>query len=259
MKKTITLILVLVFTSAIAHGIWLEVVNKGRVGKETTVHIYFGEINNDIREEGLKHYDSDRFKGFKILTKAQGSTTTEALSPKPSEKSFGAVFTPKKAGIYQVVAIGEDAPVRDMSERGRGISKSNTYLRTIFEASERGKKQEGKIDLSPMMRYDIVPFPAKNGFGNYDSHTSFWRVDERVYGTFYIDSKPAVGKEIKVVSPDGWAVVRKTDDKGQFNFTPYKKGKYQAVFQLREKKKGTFQGKEYDTFNIKSVTLFDIK
>lgn len=259
MKKIITLIFVLVFTSVLAHGIWLEVVNKGRVGKETAVHLYFGEINNGIKEEGLRYYEGDRFKGFKIITKAQGSTTTEQLSPKATEKSFGAVFTPKKAGIYQIVAIGEDAPVRDMSERGRGISKSNSYMRTIFEATERGKKQEGKIDLSPMMKYDIVPFPAKNGFGDYDSHTYFWRNGERVYATFYIDFKPAVGKEIKVVSPDGWAVIRKTNDKGEFNFTPYTEGKYQAVFQIREKKKGTFKGKEYDTFNVKSVTFFDVK
>lgn len=259
MKKTITLLFTLVFTTIFAHGIWVEVINKGRVGTEATVHLYFGEINRGLKEEGLKYYEGDMFKDFKVLTKPQGSSQTEELTPKASEISLAATFTPKVAGIHQIVAFNEESPVRDLSKHGRGIVKGNVYLRTIFEATERGKQQEGKIDLSPMMKYDIVPFPAKNGFGDYDSHTSFWRNSEKVYGTFYIDLKPAADKEIKVVSPDGWSVIRKTNDKGEFNFTPYKEGKYQAVYQSSEKKKGTFKGTDYDSFRVKAVTLFDIK
>ena len=258
-KKILVILFIGLFTTVFAHGIWVEIINKGAVGKEAKVHLYFGEINHNLKEKGLKWYDGEMFKNFIALVKSQGSKTAQPLTLSPSETSLSAKFTPKTVGIYQIVAFNEDSPVRDLTKYGLGIIKDSTYLRTTFEATAYRKKQEGKIDYTPLMQYDIVPFPAKNGYGDYDSHKSIWRIKEKVYATFYIDYKPAENKEIKISSPDGWYVIKKTNEKGEFNFTPYKKGVYQALYKKENKTKGTFKGKKYDSSRIKSTALLIVE
>lgn len=246
-------------TTVFAHGIWIEISNKGVVNKEAVVHLFFGELNHNLKSTGLKYYDGEMFADFKAFVKPHGSTTKQQLELTPSETSLSALYTPKTVGVHQIVAVNEDAPVRDLTARGYGLRKSFIYLRTTFEATSYRDKQAGKLDLSPLTKYDIVPFPAKNGYGEYDSHKSTWRVDERIYATFYIDYKPAKDQEIKISSPDGWSVIRKTNDSGEFNFTPYVKGVYQATYQKSDEKKGTYKGEAYDVSRIKSTTYLIIE
>lgn len=258
-KSLFVLVFTVLTTSVLGHGIWIEIVNKGPVGKEATVHLYFGEINHGVKEKGMKWYGGDMFKDYKAVVKPHGTTVGKTLTLSASETSMLAKFTPKVPGIYQIVALNEDSPVRDLTKHGMGMLKDISYLRTTFEATSRRQKQEGRIDLSPMVKYDIVPFPAKNGYGEYDSHRSTWRVNERVYATFYVDFKPAADQEIKITSPDGWSVTRKTNKEGEFNFTPYKKGVYLATYQSKKKVGGTFNGKKYDMSRIKATVLLHVE
>lgn len=258
MKKYLLLILCFVFTGVFSHGIWLQIKNNGVVGKPAEAHLYFGELQHNVIEEGLQWYAGDMFKGFEAYVKNPTATKTR-LPLKVTEKSVSALFTPEKAGIYQVVAMNEKAPVRDVTKHGLGMLKDISYFRTTFEATSWREKQMDKLDLSPMMPYDIVPFPAKNGYGDYDSHQSTYRKGEKIYATFYIKNKPAVGKEIKVIAKHGWYQIKKTNKKGQFNFTPSESGFYQLVFQDKQKKNGIYNGKKYDTYRIKSVTVLTVK
>lgn len=258
MKKYRYLIVLIFIPILMSHSVWIQIKNKGRVGKEAKVHLYFGEIFDNKIEKGLRWYDGEIFKEFKAFVIPQNATK-EKLTLVPSESSVSAVFTPKKVGIYQLVAFNETGTVKNYTKHGLGLLKDSLYLRTTFEATSYRKKQEGKVDLSPMMKYDIVPFPAKNGYGDYVSHQSTWRVNEKVYATFYIDGKPAIGKEIKVYSPDEWTSVAKTDKNGMFHFTPYKKGTYQAIYQTKKKFSGTHKGKKYNTTRVKVITNLNVK
>lgn len=258
-KRILSIVFLIIFTSVFAHGIWVEVKNNGAVGKETTVHLYFGEMNHNLREKGLTWYEGDMFSNFKAFVKPQGSSKSEALNLNASETSLSTSFTPIQVGIHQIVAFNEDSPVRDVTKHGLGMLKDSIYLRTTFEATSRREKQEGTINLSPMMKYDIVPYPAKNGYGEYDSHKSSWRVNEKVFATFFINYKPAINKEVKIVSPDGWSVIKTTNKKGEFNFEPYIVGNYQAIYQKKDKVDGVYKGKNFDTARIKVITTLSVE
>lgn len=241
-----------------SHSVWIQIKNKGRVGKEAKVHLYFGEIRQDKIERGLRWYDGEIFKEFNAFVKPH-NTSKEKLNLIASENSVSAVFTPKQTGIYQLVAFNETGTVKNYTKHGLGLLKDSLYLRTTFEATSYKQKQEGKIDLAPMMKYDIVPFPAKNGYGDYVSHQSTWRVNEKVYATFYIDGEVAIEKEIKVYSPDGWTSVSKTDKNGMFHFTPYVKGTYQAIYQTKKKLNGVYKGEKYNTTRVKVITNLNVQ
>lgn len=242
-----------------SHSVWIQVLNKGKVDQPATVHLYFGEIRKNLIEKGINYYEGEIFKDFVAFVKPHNSTDKNKLTLLSSEESVSAVFTPKKPGIYQLVAYNESSSVKDYTKYGLGLLKDSIYLRTTFEATARKKKQEGKIDLSPMMKYDIVPFLAKNGYGDYNSHQSTWRVNEKIYARFYINGEVAVEKEIKVYSPDGWTTVVKTNKNGEFNFKPYKKGIYQAIYQTNKKLKGIHKGKKYTHTRVKVITNINIE
>lgn len=260
MKKNILFIWVsLVPTMLMAHSSWISVQNKGRVEKEVKVEILFGEIRSNIVEKGIKWYGGDIFRNFNAKIKSQNSSESKSLELFPSENSLSAKFTPQKVGIYQLVAYNETAPIKHYQKYGLGALKDSIYLRTTFEATAWKNLQEGNVDLKPMMKYDIVPYPAKNGYGSYDGHQSTWRVKEKVYAVFYINNICAKNKEIKIYSPDGWMIVTKTNDKGIFHFTPYRKGTYQAIYQIIKKTEGVYRGKKYDTSRVKVITNMNIE
>ena len=125
--------------------------------------------------------------------------------------------------------------------------KDSIYLRSVFDSTHYKRRQDKKLKLAPLMKYDILIYPPKNGYNQYESHQVNWRKKEKIYGVFYIDKLPAADKEITILSPDGWMVVRKTDANGEFNFTPYTDGIYQSIYQHKEIKNGKFKGKSYDT------------
>jgi len=259
MKRSKLLILLIVTPILMSHSVWIYVSSTGKVGSKATINMYFGEIRNQVIEKGLKWYEGEIFKEFKAYVKPHSSLNKEALLLIPSKESVSAVFTPKTAGIYQIVAFNETGAVKDYRKHGLGLLKDSTYLRTTFEATSWRKKQKGEVNLSPMMKYDIVPFPAKNGYGNYNSHKAIWRVKEKVFAVFYIDGKIAIGKEIKVYSPDGWVSFAKTDKNGMFNFRPYVKGTYQAIYQIKKKISGVYKGKKYNTTRVKVITNLNIE
>lgn len=242
-----------------SHSVWIEIDNQGKVGKEAKVKLYFGEIRHGGAMKGLQWYDGEIFKSFVANVKEQGSKENKSLKLIPSEQMVSAVFTPEKPGIYQITAYNETGTIKDYTRHGLGLLKDSLYLRTTFEATAFRERQAGKIDLKPMMTYDIVPFPAKNGYGDYDRHQSTWRVNEKVYGTFYIKGKPAIKKEVKIYSPDGWISISKTNENGLFSFLPYKAGTYQAIYETKRAMTGTHKGKKYNTTRVKVITNMNIK
>lgn len=258
MKKS-KLLLLLVVPLLMAHSVWIQINNTGWVGKKATAYLYFGEIRENEIMKGLKWYEGEIFKEFKAFVKPHNSTDKQELSLVASPNDVTANFTPNKAGIYQIVAYNETGTIKDYTRHGLGLLKDSLYLRTTFEAKSWRKKQEGTVNLAPMMKYDIVPFPAKSGYGDYTSHKSVWRVKEKVYATLYIDGKPAVGKEVRVYSPDGWTSIKKTNKKGEFYFLPYKTGTYQAIYQTKRKLNGTHKGKKYNTTRVKVITNLNIE
>ena len=257
--KKIGLCLLLLSGAVFSHGIWLQIKSSGTVGQKADAHLYFGELQHGVVEKGLKWYDGAMFSGFKAYVKKPATKFKESIDLKVSETALTASFTPKNTGIYQVVAVNEEAPVRDVTSHGLGMLKDVSYFRTTYEATSWRAKQQGVLDLSPMMPYDIVPFPAKNGYGDYDSHQATYRKGEKVYATFYIDGKPALKKEVKVIARHGWYQIKKTNDKGQFSFTPNEVGFYQLAYQDKQQKNGTYKGKNYDTYRIKAITVVEVK
>ena len=258
MKRVMITGALLLFLSGLSHGIWMEIQPTGKVDKPATVFLYFGELNNHLREKGLKWYGGDMFSDFKATIKNPLNKKSE-LPLKATAYSLSGKFTPKHTGIYQIIAVNETAPVRDVTKHGLGILKDYTYLRTIFEATHYKKQQEKSPDVSPMMAYDIVPFPAKSGYGNYVAHTSLFRKHEKVYACFYINQEKAPLKEIKIIAPNGWYKIKKTNQEGIFSFTPNASGFYQLVYEKKEKIAGTYKGKKFDTQRIKSITVIKVR
>ncbi|MBE7644876.1 hypothetical protein [Tenacibaculum finnmarkense] len=259
MKKINFLLILIILPIFMSHSVWMQIKNKGKVGDKAKVNLYFGEIRENVIEKGLKWYDGEIFKEFKGYVKLPNSDKKEALVLTPSEVSVSGTFTPKTPGIYQIVAFNETGSIKDYTKHGLGLLKDAAYLRTTFEATSWRVKQEGMPNLKPMMKYDIVPFPAKNGYGSYNSHKATWRVKEKVYARFYIDGEIATDKEIKVYSPDGWTSIKKTDKNGMFYFIPYKKGTYQAIYQLKKQENGVYKGQKYNTTRIKVISNLNIE
>ena len=63
MRRTLSFVLLLLFPLLTeAHSYWLEFKGSGKVGQPMTVHCYFGELENGLREK------ADKLAGIKAFT-----------------------------------------------------------------------------------------------------------------------------------------------------------------------------------------------
>ncbi len=247
MKRNIAILMMLVYTSlTFAHFPYLRISPKLLVGEQAVFHIYFGEFGL-TPEKGLKWYQGEYLNGFKAFVNIHGENNYSAIELNASEESLSGKFNLPRAGIYQIVAFNEELPVKDLTKYGYGITKRYKYLRVATEATSYKEKQIGNINTQPFMEYDIIPYYSKGGYGNYTSYKPFWYAGEKVYARLFINKKIAVGKEVKIVGPDRWYVIAKTNKKGEFSFTPYRAGQYYAVFKEIKNETGVYKDKEYET------------
>ena len=62
----ITLLLTALPMLATAHGYWLELAGSGKPGAEVTIKIFFGEYENNLREQGNRLASMKDFRAYVI-------------------------------------------------------------------------------------------------------------------------------------------------------------------------------------------------
>src|SRR5690606_26230965 len=109
----LTAVLVLAVTGRVsAHYLWIELSAPAKVGQETEVRIYYGEVNEGVRE--VKGGRLEELQGVVAwLIAPDGSRS--ALPVTIDSKYFKTTFRPQQEGKYVILATNTVREVVDWS------------------------------------------------------------------------------------------------------------------------------------------------
>jgi len=125
----ITLLLLITQLFAHAHTIWIEASNKGQIGKEQQVKIFFGEYSDGKPTKTAKWFSD--LKDYKLMMTAPDGKVTE-LNKNQDSAFYFANFTPDQEGVY---TFWLDHEVKDVFKDMKITYTAGTYV------SVKGKQQ----------------------------------------------------------------------------------------------------------------------
>ncbi|PKB15667.1 hypothetical protein [Flavobacterium sp. 5] len=219
----------ILFTTTItnAHNTYLQVKGSGKINDKVEIQIFKAEYGKEAPEKGTK---IDNLKAIKIyLIDASGSKTEITMTQ--TETHWQGFFVPKTTGNYQIIGINDQNEVKDMSKKHLGLVRSILYLKTNYTV------KTSKAIENTIFPLDIT---AQKQNTNY-------------LLTAFKDKKQQANLAITVINPDGWVQTLESNEIGQANFTPNKKGLYLVNLEWIDNTKGNFKDKAFDNTINKTV------
>lgn len=215
-----------------AHGYWLELVGNGKPGSEVTVKIFFGEYENNLREQG------DRLKGMKDFRAyvIDPAGQQQAITLVQTQTCWEGRFTPAKAGQYQIFGVNDTRDVQDWTSHGLGIVRPIEYLRADYVAGN------AKNATAPQTDIDVVTRSS----------------DGQMVLTAFSKKQPLVKTKLTVLNPQGWEKTLTTAADGTARFTPSGPGMYIVEAEQIDKTPGQYKGKEYPATRMKYALTIQV-
>lgn len=202
---TATLAAMLISTHAAAHYLWLET-NNGQT------KLFFGEAEMLLKEKSPGRLDE--FQAPNAFAKLKDGTSR----PIALKRKENAILLSTEANDKGVYVFDESSPVKDLTQYGLGLAKSNYYAR------EGNTAPAGRDALT----LDIRP-EANNKF------------------SVVYKGRPVKGAKVEVVAPNTWMQEHKTDEQGYVSINTPWKGQYVIHVLYIDKTPGSFDGKNYDS------------
>ncbi len=209
-----------------AHGYWLELDGTGKVGSEVKVKMFFGEYENNLREQGVRLSGMKDFRAYVI--DPSGKQLTIPLVQ--TQTCWEGRFTPTDAGFYQVFGVNDTREVQDLTSHGLGILRPIAYLRANYLVGNGRSANETK----PQTDLDIL---ARNEGG-------------QLMLTVYARQQPLAKTKLTVLNPKGWEKTLTTGDDGTAHFTSSGPGLYIVETEQIDKTPGRYKGKDYPVVRI---------
>ena len=231
MKKTVASLLFMFLPLLTqAHTYWLELKGSGKVGDLMTAQLYFGELENGLREKGQMLNSMKAFTASVLLPDG----TTEPLTLSPADNCYQAQFTPKQAGTYQVLLVNDTRAVQDWTSHKLGIVRPREYLRAIWQVGG------GSLSAKPVQYLDVTP---EAGLTSGKPATLLVTKD----GASYANAP------VKLTTPDGKQTKQTADANGRLTLTPAGAGQYVVDVDFLDKTPGQYQGKDYQAVRNKTA------
>ncbi|WP_229312278.1 nickel transport complex, NikM subunit,transmembrane [Larkinella punicea] len=209
-----------------AHGYWLELDGTGKLGTEVKVKIFFGEYENNLREQGPRLAGMKEFRSYLIDPDGQ-QLTIELVQ---TQTCWEGRFKPTKAGNYQVFGVNDTREVQDLTSHGLGIIRPIVYLRANYWVGEKSNVSTAK----PQTDIDILD---RNEGG------------QLILNTF-LRQKPFAKAKLTVLNPQGWEKNLVTNEVGTAHFIPSGPGLYIIESEQIDKIPGQYRGKDYPVVRI---------
>jgi len=235
--KTIlsTLVLTLIASNLLAHALWIETDNTGKIGKSQVVHLYFGEYAQHERDE-LSKWRSD-LKDLTLWLVAPDGTR-EKLSIKQDSNEVVSSFAPRVKGVYTLVV---SHPLKDLSGTGQLAFLASTHV-LVGSAANTIDQAHNKNDLKIFAVTD-----------------QDWKVNKEVTLKVFLKDATKAGNTVLVFSPSGWSQELTTAADGTVHFTPLWPGKYVVEAQDFSRTPGELNGNKYTTFWQGATYSFDVR
>jgi len=223
MKKWNILLLTLIFSvitnSLFAHALWIETAGAGKIGKEQTVKIYYGEYEDGERDSVIKWYSDLKDLSLWLVTPDQQKIQ---LTTAPGTNYYEARFTPATNGTYTLAVSHQ---TRELGENTRYHFLASTDV-TV-----------GKPTVNSAV--------AVNSFQLHKSDVNPTKLNKEIQLKALLDNVNASGKKVSVFSPNGWSKELITDANGVIAFVPPFKGRYVIEISDMDKVAGEHYGKPY--------------
>tara|TARA_R110000868_G_scaffold106443_2_gene291919 strand:+ start:11108 stop:11824 length:717 start_codon:yes stop_codon:yes gene_type:complete len=227
MKKSILTIAFILFATVqtFAHYLWIETNNKGKIGQQQEVKVFFGEYTYGVIEK-VKGEAFPSVKDFTLwLVDANGYKSQIAVTAE--EDYYKGYFTPSINGLYTVVLNNDAVDVIDYTQYDFGIFK--THYNSI------AKIQVGNTSGETAAIND-------KGITVKDISKTKGEVKLQVL----YKNEPLAKNELKIYVADLWSKTLETDDNGIVTFKQPWDTKYIIETTFEERVPGTYKGEDYE-------------
>ncbi|MBX3235567.1 MAG: DUF4198 domain-containing protein [Nitrospiraceae bacterium] len=236
-----------------AHFAWIEAEATAAPASGQTMHVYFGEYSEFLREERGGRLDTMDGIRLRVTHPKQGPSEV-ALSKDINR--FSGNMSACAPGRHEVVAEQRDAPVQDLRSHDLGVVKPMYYARTSFICLEEGRVSEQERQAPVPLDLDIIPLSrGVNLATGQVAHAPGGEIVVRAM--FKGQALPSV--QVIVHAPIGWDKELHTGSDGVTTFTPMWPGRYVLELLHVEKSGGEFQGKPYEVVRHRSTLAVQVR
>jgi hypothetical protein len=202
-----------------AHALWIETAEKGRIGQQQKVRVYYGEYITGERDSVAKWYSD--VKEFTLWVTGPDQKKVQ-LQLTPGVNYYEADFTPSAEGNY-VLTISHEAKELGGTTKYHFLSSASVSVGNHVNAT-----------LAPSNILQLNTTQQESA-----------KVNKQLSLKAYLNSTAAAGKTITVFSPSGWSRELISDANGTASFTPVWPGLYVVEVSDMDKTPGEHHGKAY--------------
>jgi uncharacterized GH25 family protein len=252
MIKNIFIILLIIFSSqSFAHYVWIETLPEVKVGEKQSIKIFYGEYENNLKEEAGKRLEEINGLIAWIINPS-GEKIIVELTKK--ENHFLTDFTPIIGGRYEIFVLNNQREVVDWSAHDIGVIKPVYYAHQTFFVSDLKVKQELQYDSANFI-LDLEIFSLTKNL----IHENYFQKGNTILFNVYLRSEELTKAKLMVYAPNGWMKELERGANGLFTFTPLEKGQYLIECIYKERTPGQFNGKAYEAIRHRSILTIYVK
>ncbi len=236
-----------------AHFAWIETEATAPSSAGQSLHLYFGEYSEFLREEQGGRLDTMDGIAMRLHHPKQGAS----VIPLTKEVNrFSGNLARCLPGRNDVVAEQREAPVQDLRAHDLGVVKPMYYARTSFICLEEGRVSEQ--DKVPPVPLDLDVLPLSRGMNLATGRVTHAPGGEIVVkAVFKGQALPAA--LVLVHAPIGWDKELHSGADGIATFTPLWPGRYVIELVHVEKTGGEFKGKPYEAIRHRSTLALHVR
>ena len=223
MKKALMILGFIMFSFAIvqdagAHAIWIESNTKAVKNKPHQVKVFYGEYPEGNPDSTQKWFSDLKNLEVWVISPSQRKTKLALVD---AATHMASSFVPDEDGIYYITT---SHPTKELG----GTTKYE--FSSVVPVSSGNVKMEA---AAPDQLLAVIVQPKT------------YKSNELIALQVRKGAEVLAGKEVVIMSPEGWVKTLKTNDKGQVAFTPIIKGSYVIETSDYKKEEGEWNQKKY--------------
>ncbi|REE00445.1 DUF4198 domain-containing protein [Marinoscillum furvescens] len=224
-----SLLLCLMSYLGMAHYLWIETPEIGKLNKSHQVKVYFGEYTYGAIEDP----NSETFAGVKYfkLWVVSPSGQKEHIDVEAGENAFVGSFIPKEKGTYTVTMNNDEIPVIDYTQYDFGIFK------THYHATAKVVVGQQVLATQPT---------NSNGLALVNTTDQVARQNSEVSLQVYFKGEPFADQEVTIFVADLWSKKLESDETGTISFRLPWATTYTIETTYSEQVPGTYRGEDYE-------------
>jgi uncharacterized GH25 family protein len=223
MKKTfhffgIMILCMGMLQTAAAHAIWIESDAKAVRNKAHDVKVFYGEYPEG-NPDSTQNWFSD-LKNLEVWVTSPSKKRIKLVLNNAATYLSGS-FIPEEDGVFYITT----------SHQTKELGGTTRY-----EFSSIVPVLSGKADVSSAVPDNLLAIIVQ---------PKIYKANKVIELLVIKNGGAFAGKEVTIMSPDGWVKTVKTNDRGEVSFTPKSKGSYVIETSDYKKQEGEWNEKKY--------------